>query len=260
MFAPAGRSRRCAVLLLHGGGWRSGSRVMVHTRARALAEHGFIALAVQYRLRDEAPWPAPLADIGAALRWVRDNSGQLGIDPGQVVVQGHSAGGHIALMSGTLEADVRPAAIAAYYPAVGFYPAAPPADGLRLLPPDPDGYGRVPSWMLFPPGTDSSELDLASPLELITPQFPPTVLFHGTADTVIAVRSSIGFHQRLLEHDVSTELHVHADRDHEFDQASAMLAATTRATAYFVERTVLRREEAQAEARRFAFPSVAASS
>ena len=121
IFPPASESRRCAVMLFHGGGWRGASKEMIQGQAAALAAAGFTALAVQYRLLDTAPWPAPLNDAAAALGWTRAHADQLGIDPAQVVLQGHSAGAHIALMSAaTLNTDQRPAAVVAYYPAIGF--------------------------------------------------------------------------------------------------------------------------------------------
>jgi acetyl esterase/lipase len=260
VFAPDTKGRHCAVLIFHGGGWRFGSRELVHPRARALAAQGFTALAVQYRLLDAAPWPAPLTDASAALRWTRANSERLDINPRNVVVQGHSAGGHIALMTGTLEPDLRPAAIATYYPAIGFYPAVEPAEDLRAgMPPTvpdivPDELGRVPSWLLFPPNTCIADLVAASPIELVNPKFPPTIFFHGTADRVHDVKGSSSLHCRLLELGVPSDLHVYAGRQHDFDIAPSMLPVTTSALTYFVERVHLEREAMEEEARQFGFP------
>lgn len=255
VFRPRTESNDCAVLLLHGGAWRAGAKEMVHAQAGALAARGFTAVAVQYRLLDAAPWPAQLDDTIAACAWVRDNAGELGVDPDRLVVQGHSAGGQIALMTGALAAGVRPAAIVAYYPAIGFHPVAPPPDpAAPSLPLELDELGRVPSWMLFPPGTSQADLDAASPISLLHEDFPPTIILHATADKVIAIRSSITLHQRLLDLGVPADLHIYADRDHAFDTAPLMMEATVRATTSFLERTVTRREESEAEARRFGFP------
>ena len=80
VFRPHGESRRCGVLLFHGGGWRGGSKEFVHSQALALAAEGFTAFAVQYRLLGVAGWPAQLDDALAACRWARDNAEPLGID------------------------------------------------------------------------------------------------------------------------------------------------------------------------------------
>ena len=256
VFAPAVPVARCAVLVLHGGGWRFGAKELVHDRVAALAAAGFTAVAVQYRLLDAAPWPAPLHDAADALAWVRAHAGQLDVDPQQVVIQGHSAGAHIALMTGTLDTARRPNAIAAFYPPVGFYPAdpPPPADPPAMPAIELDELGRVPSWMLFPPGTGNAELEAASPIALADAGFPPTILFHGTADPLVSPRSSIALHQRLVNLGVPSDLHFYAERSHEFDMAPSMTAATTAATASFLARYVTRRAETAEEAQLFLFP------
>ncbi len=253
VFRPVADSRRCAVLVFHGGGWRVGSREAVHDRASALAANGFTALAVQYRLLDAAPWPAPLEDAAAALAWARDNAGQLEIEPGNVVVQGHSAGAHIALMSGTLDAALRPAAIAAYYPPIGFHPAAPPSGSGASPGSGLDELGRIPGWMLFPEGTPESGLAAASPIDLLDPAFPPTVVLHGTADRMIPLRSSLTLHSRLVELKVFSELHTYAGRDHEFDRAPAMFTATAATTASFLDRGVVNRARNDTETASYVF-------
>lgn len=258
VFRPEAEGNGCAVVLLHGGGWRAGAKEMVHGQAGALAARGFTAVTAQYRLLDAAPWPAQLDDAVAACAWVRDNAGALGVDPARLVVQGHSAGAHIGLMAGTLAAGVRPAAIVAYYPPIGFHPAAPPAD--PTAPPFPaelDELGRVPGWMLFPPGTPEADLDAASPITLLHKDFPPTIIFQGTADRLLGIRPSVTLHQRLVDLGVPADLHIYADRDHAFDTAPSMTEATARAAASFLERFVTRREESESEARRFAFPPAA---
>lgn len=261
IFRPQTGNRHCAILVLHGGGWRMGSKEHMHARARALAAQGFTAIAVPYRLLGVAAWPAQLDDAVAACAWVRDNAGALDVDPAALVLQGHSAGAQIALMTGTLGADVRPAAVVAYYPPIGFHPVSPPgpasdpgAPPVLRLPLELDELGRVPSWMLFPPGTSQDDLAAASPVSLLHQDFPPTIIFHGTADRLFSLRSSIALHQRLTELDVPADLHIYGGRDHEFDMAPSMTDATVAATASFLERVVTHREERDAEARQFGFP------
>lgn len=255
VFTPTTESRRCAVLILHGGGWRFGAKEHVHDRAAALAAAGFTALAVQYRLLDAAPWPATLTDAAAALAWTRAHGEQLEIDPGRVVVQGHSAGAHTALMTGTLPVDERPAAITAYYPPIGFHAASPPPAGPGGMPAiELDELGRIPSWMLFPAGAGEEELTEASPITRVEAGFPPTILLHGTADSMVDTRSSIALHRRLDELGVPSELHLYAGRDHEFDRAPSMLRITAATVGSFLERTVTHVAEIADEARRYAFP------
>jgi acetyl esterase/lipase len=258
VFRPEVNSRHSAVLIFHGGGWRAGAKEAVHQQADALAAAGFTAIAVQYRLLDAAPWPAQLADARAALSWARSHAAELSTDPMRVVAQGHSAGAHLALMTGTIGAEERPAAIVAYYPATGFYPADPPQPADPDVPPAPpslelDAQGRIPSWMLFPPGTDDAELIAASPISVADATFPPTILLHATWDTVIGSAASIALHRRLDGLGVPSDLHIYAGQGHGFDLAPSMLAATVHATTSFLERVVTNRPELDAEAEQFSF-------
>ena len=79
-------------------------------------------------------------------------------------------------------------------------------------------------------------------------------MFHATADNLFDVRSSVALHQRLTALDVSTDLHVYADRDHGFDRAPSMTRAAVAATTSFLERMVTHREESATEARQYGFP------
>ena len=65
-----------------------------------VASRGYVVAAVRYRLADEAKWPAQLQDVKTAIRWLRGNAEQYGIDPQRVAVWGESSGGHIAAMVG----------------------------------------------------------------------------------------------------------------------------------------------------------------
>ena len=82
-FHPNGDAK-AAVIVLHGGGWRVGSKDWMADVARALAGHGLLALSTQYRLLAEAPWPAQIADVKSAIRWVRRNAGRLSIAPDKI--------------------------------------------------------------------------------------------------------------------------------------------------------------------------------
>lgn len=70
-----------AVLLYHGGGWRVGDRATMTAACAAFARLGYVAIAPEYRLLGEAPWPAPLIDARTAIRAARAKAGSLGILP-----------------------------------------------------------------------------------------------------------------------------------------------------------------------------------
>lgn len=94
---------RPAILFVHGGGWIGGEKT---TSANDwLAEAGFVTASVQYRLTDVAPFPAQIHDVKAAIRWLRDNADEYGIDPGKIGVWGSSAGGHLSTLCAVTNGD-----------------------------------------------------------------------------------------------------------------------------------------------------------
>lgn len=95
------------VVLVHGGGWRSGDRAEFVPLALRLAERGFAAATVSYRLSDEAKYPAAIDDVDAAVRWVRAHGAGHGIDPRRIALAGGSAGGQIASLVGVARGGVQ---------------------------------------------------------------------------------------------------------------------------------------------------------
>jgi acetyl esterase/lipase len=91
---------RPGVVLVHGGGWRSGYRENLTPLAIALAERGYVAVTISYRLAPEAHYPAAIHDVKAAVRWLRSHAQQYGVDPDRIAVGGASAGGQIASLVG----------------------------------------------------------------------------------------------------------------------------------------------------------------
>lgn len=90
-----------AIVCLHGGGWRTGSKESFSRVARAFAEEGYVAVSINYRLSEEAQFPAHIMDCKAAVRWLRANADKYGIDPDRIGATGHSAGGHLAALLAT---------------------------------------------------------------------------------------------------------------------------------------------------------------
>ena len=244
---PVDDSLRTAVVILHGGGLRVGSREAVHSRALALAELGFVAVAPEYRFLGEAPWPAPLDDALAAVEWTRAHADELRIEPDRVVVQGHSAGGYLALLVGAI---AQPAAVACFYPPTGLYAQAPPTDppaGLQPVPQAEDG--TVPSHQMLGDDLDPDRVRAASPIHRLDANFPPTVIQHGTSDWLSRPFSSQLLYDRLIELGVTAELHLYAGETHEFDITPAMLDVSMREVARFVRRFVSEPDRLMAEGR-----------
>ena len=92
--------KRTAIIIIHGGGWRSGNRTLHYPLAQRLVKRGYVCFTPEYRLSTEALYPAGVYDIKAAIRWVRKNAKKYNLDEDKIVVAGHSAGGELAAMMG----------------------------------------------------------------------------------------------------------------------------------------------------------------
>lgn len=96
LFTPTGSSSaRPAIVVVHGGGWKNGDKTKFRPLALRLAERGYVVAAIEYRLAGEAAFPAGIRDCNAATLFLRQNAGQLGIDPMRIAAVGGSAGGHL---------------------------------------------------------------------------------------------------------------------------------------------------------------------
>ena len=105
--AAAGTGPRPAIVFVHGGGWRAGVRANFAPMAIRMAERGYAAATISYRLAPEAPYPAAIHDAKAAVRWVRAHAAAYGIDPGRIAIAGGSAGGQIAALTGVTNGESR---------------------------------------------------------------------------------------------------------------------------------------------------------
>lgn len=101
---PVGvRKRVPAVLLFHGGGWAAGRKERHDDLVVFLAERGYVAATVFYRLAPMHPWPAQIEDAKCAVRWMRAHAKEWGVDPQRIAALGFSAGAHLSMLLGTME-------------------------------------------------------------------------------------------------------------------------------------------------------------
>lgn len=106
-FYPEQKSttKRTAIIIIHGGGWRSGSRTQHYPLAQKLASLGYVCFTPEYRLSTEALYPAAVYDIKAAIKWVKENAGKYNIDTTRITALGFSAGGQLAALMGATNGD-----------------------------------------------------------------------------------------------------------------------------------------------------------
>jgi acetyl esterase/lipase len=250
--------RKAAVLHLHGGAWRVGTPAMLDSRSAALAGRGYTVIQVQYRLLGRAPWPAPVTDVRSALRWVVSTAVQLGVRPDAMVLWGHSAGGHIALTTAATLPDhtldhsdddpdvpISVAAVIDCYAPVSFHPGdvamlqmGPAGIDLAAILANQRSDGALPAIDLLEKSCTQAQADAISPLALVGPDYPPTMIVHGTADVLILPANSRRLADELARLGVISELVTFAECNHEFDAAPSYAAAVVAHVDVFLRRVL----------------------
>ena len=186
------------VLFFHGGGWIRGEKEGPVLHLMPYIAMGFAVINVEYRVAPEAKAPAAVQDARCALHWVFDNAERLGFDTTRVITTGHSAGGHLALMTGLLSAEdgldtLCPGAdepkVAAI---VNWYGITDVADVLE----GPNREAWAEEWI----GTDPSRERLVrnlSPLTHVDGQAPPILSIHGDQDETVPHQHAVRLHSAL---------------------------------------------------------------
>jgi len=189
IFNPAGHKlsdSRAAMVFFFGGGWNSGSPSQFYPHCSHLAARGMVCMAADYRVksRNGTTPRESVMDGNSAVRWVRKNAGELGIDPGRIAAGGGSAGGQVAAATGmTVGVEEENEG-----PGISSQPNA-----LVLFNPvfdlGPDGYEhkRVKDFW--------QEI---SPMHNIDANTPPTIVFFGTKDDLVPVDTAVKY-KALME-------------------------------------------------------------
>lgn len=206
VFEPPGHmasDHRSVFMIFHGGGWTGGNARRCFPFADYFRQHGMVSISVEYRLLQRSGTSTVfdcVKDGRSAVRYLRQHGSELGIDPQNIVVAGCSAGGHVA--AGTaLFADVDdpsddiavscvPNALVLYYPVIDT---------------SSEGYGQKKigeSWRQI------------SPLHQVCADVPPTLIFHGTKDTVTPYAGAVLFRDRMWRAGNRCKLVSHKDGAH----------------------------------------------
>jgi acetyl esterase/lipase len=252
IYRPEGESKRTAILFFHGGGWRGGSREGMRNDARAMADLGYVGLPTQYRLLGQAPFPACIEDVKAAVRWTRANAGDLGIDPDKIVLWGSSAGAHLSLLA---------AAAPDYAPFEGNHGvqgvSSKVAGVIAVHPPTDFHIGEqksrhtTPGVNLLGENATEAQAREAAPITYAREDFPPTLLLHGTYDGRVNHAASEAMQAALRAAKAPVEPHLFHGHNHGFAALPSMRPRIAAEADYFLDRTVLNAAKYQAEAEEF---------
>lgn len=213
-----------AVVCIHGGGFRAGKREGYDKIVQTLAQHGYFAMTVTYRLAPAYPFPAAVLDCKSAVRWLRANAAKYHVDPNRIGVMGGSAGGHLAEFLGVtagvkefdkgdnLDQSSSVACVVNYYG---------PSDFTKSYGKSVDAAEVLPLFLGGDLKTKLREHIIASPLYWVTPAAAPTLSIHGTEDKYVNYEQAGWLIDKLKLCQVEAELLTLPGAGHGFKGADA---------------------------------------
>ncbi len=198
IYRPVGADKPLPCLLsAHTGGWDSGDPGEFEAANTELASHGYVLCSYGYRLAPKHRWPAQMEDTRRAFEWVRDHAAELGIDVNQVVFMGRSAGAQIAAACAYGMPELSACACIDVYGTPNMYLTrewALPDDLLKSL-------TLVRQYMGGDPKEVPAAYHTASASEFLDQRSLPTLIIHGTQDSLVGIGHSRRFNERLAGRD-----------------------------------------------------------
>ncbi|HWB21106.1 MAG TPA: alpha/beta hydrolase, partial [Phycisphaerales bacterium] len=217
-----------AVIFIHGGGWTEGSRSAGELHIRALANAGYFACTIDYRLAKDGIYPAAVYDCKAAVRFLRAHADDLGIDPNRIGAMGYSAGAHLAALLGTtanekdLEGNVGEAGAKSDIACV--VDISGPTDLVKLGS-TRGGARALGVWFGGSMQEKAAEVKQASPIDHIDAHDAPFLIIHGTDDNLVPLEQAQMMRDALKKAGVEVEYLEIEGEGHGVTDPRAMQAA-----------------------------------
>jgi acetyl esterase/lipase len=221
------------VIWIHGGGWEAGSKE--NGCPVALARAGFAGASINYRLSEQAIFPAQIYDCKAAVRWVRAHAAKYGYNADKIGVVGASAGGHLVALLGTTNGEPQfegtegNTGVSSSVQAVVDYFG--PSDFISIVqdatPEQRANLNNPVVRLLGGPVAEHEDLArMASPVFQISKQTCPFLIIQGDQDRIVPPAQSVELNDALNKAGISSRLILVKGAGHGFnDPASATAAA-----------------------------------
>lgn len=211
-----------AVILVHGGGWRSGDKSQQVSMAVEIAKAGFVTVTVEYRLSQEAKYPAAIHDLKAAIRWLKANAEKYFVDSNIIAVLGCSSGGHLAAMLGVTNNNLKFEGSGEHLDHSSFVQAIIDIDGiLDFTHPAESGKDSDPMkpsvgklWLGYSYKENPNIWEEASPIRYADKNSSPFLFINSSIERFHAGRDSLI--NLLTAGKIYSEIHTYPDTPHTF--------------------------------------------
>ena len=199
------KNRNPAVVLIHGGGWKSGNKSQMQFLAQKIASKGYSCFTVEYRLSPEAAYPAAIFDVKEAIKYIKANAKKFNADPNRVAVLGCSSGGQMAALIGTTNGDLEFEDLKSEFNQSSSVQAIINMDGILAFKHTESKEGKVASEWLGGTYEEKPEIwTQASPLNHVNKNTPPILFinsdmprFHAGRDDMIAKLNELGIYSKI---------------------------------------------------------------
>jgi len=206
---PDGKGPFPAIISVHGGRWRGGSKTDASTiKVAEWAKLGFFAMSIDYRLVGCTPAPACYQDLQCAIRWVHAHAGEYPIDTKRVFLIGQSAGGHLVSLAATLGEGP-------FERTGGWNDAAP--EFLAVISVAAPYELNTLDWgnLWTPPGQDvQAARALASPMKHASAKTKPLLIIHSDDDKSVPVKQAVDMVRTLQDAKATVEFRHYTDKGH----------------------------------------------
>lgn len=224
------------VVLIHGGGWRSGDKSQTVSMAIALANAGYVAVCVEYRLLLEAKFPEAVYDIKSAIRWMRANSKKFNLNGNKIATLGMSAGGQLATLVGFTNFNKELEDTIGNPKQSSEIQAVVNIDGtLSFHHPESQEGKATELWLNGTYEENPKVWELASPLDHVSKNSPPIVFINSSIPRFHAGRDDVI--KQLNSYTVYSEVHTLADTPHPFWFFNPWFTPTVNYAVSFLDKT-----------------------